>query len=102
MQHKNHQGGGEGDHPIKKRQRLLQLVARAAATQLAARPAARRADVLDGLALILAGKKDKELARYTAGLIRLAEEHEVKFFEQLTMNGSHVDKGGICKRGIKI
>ena len=70
-----------------KRRRLLQLVAKAAATQLAALPAARRADVLEGLALILAGKKDKDLARYTAGLIRLAEEHQAKFFEQLTQGG---------------
>jgi len=68
-------------------------VAKAAATQLASLPAARRADVLDGLALILAGKKDKELARYTAGLIRLADEHQVKFFEQLTQDGSRADNG---------
>ncbi|HEV2692156.1 MAG TPA: hypothetical protein VG347_04605 [Verrucomicrobiae bacterium] len=66
-----------------KRQRLLQLVAKAAATQLASLPAARRADVLEGLALILAGKKEKDLARYTAGLIRLADEHQAKFFQEL-------------------
>ena len=66
-----------------KRRRLLQQVAKAAATQLASLPPARRADVLEGLALILAGKKDKDLARYTAGLIRLADEHQTKFFEQL-------------------
>ena len=70
-----------------KRRRLLQLVAKAAATQLASLPAARRADVLEGLALILAGKKDKDLARYTAGLIRLADEHEAKFFEQISRAG---------------
>ena len=76
-----------------KRRRLLQLVAKAAATQLASLPTARRADVLEGLALILAGKKDKEMARYTAGLIRLADEHQAKFFEQLTQDGSRVDNG---------
>jgi hypothetical protein len=75
-----------------KRRRLLQLVAKAAATQLASLPAARRADVLEGLALILAGKKDKDLARYTAGLIRLADEHQAKFFEQLTQDGSGADR----------
>jgi len=66
-----------------KRQRLLQSVAKAAAAQMASLPPARRADVLEGLALILAGKQDKELARYTAGLIRLADEHQAKFFERL-------------------
>jgi len=66
-----------------KRRRLLQLVAKTAATQLASLPAARRADVLEGLALILAGKKEKDLARYTAGLIRLADEHQAKFFQEL-------------------
>ena len=70
-----------------KRKRSLQLVAKAAATQLASLPAARRADVLEGLALILAGKKDRELARYTAGLIRLADEHQAKFYEQLNHDG---------------
>lgn len=72
-----------------KKRRLLQLVAKAAATQLAALPAARRADVLEGLALIVPGKKDKELARYTAGLIRLADEHQTKFYEQLNRDGEN-------------
>ena len=75
MQHKSKRGDI--------RRKLLQLVARTAATQLASLSAPRRADLLEGLALVLPGKKDKDLARYTAGLIRLADEHQVKFFEQL-------------------
>jgi hypothetical protein len=64
-------------------------VAKAAATQLAALPTARRAEMLEGLALIVPDEKDKELARYTAGLIRLADEHQVKFYQQLNHDGEN-------------
>jgi hypothetical protein len=87
MQQENGRGKGAG-----KRQQLLQQVAQAAATQLALLPATRRADVLEGLSLILAGKKEKDLARYTAGLLRLVEEHEAKFFEEINREG-HERKG---------
>lgn len=66
-----------------KNKELLKLVAKSAASQLPVLPPLERADLLEGIALILPASNERELARHTAGLIRQSEEHQLKLFKQL-------------------
>jgi hypothetical protein len=70
-----------------KRSQLRQLVARAAARQLSQLPPGDRADLLEGIAPLLADAGERELARHTVGLIHQSEEHQVKLFQKLTGGG---------------
>ena len=70
-----------------KRSRLRQLVARAAARHLPQLAPSDRADLLEGIAPLLADADERELARHTVGLIRQSEEHQVKLFQKLTGGG---------------
>ena len=76
-------GGGAGESN-KIRKNLRQRVVSAAARQLPGLPPPERADLLDGLACVISDPADRELARYTAGLIRLAEEHQLEVVQRLT------------------
>ena len=66
-----------------KRSQLRQLVARAAARQLPHLTPRDRADLLEGIALLLADAGERELARHTVGLIRQSEEHQLKLLQKL-------------------
>ena len=70
-----------------RRSQLRQLVARAAARQLPHLAPADRADLLEGIALLLADAGERELARHTVGLIRQSEEHQVKLLQKLLGGG---------------
>lgn len=65
------------------RKKLRHLVAQAAAKQLPALPPQERANLIEGIALLLTDASEKDLARHTVGLIRQAEEHQLKLFQQL-------------------
>lgn len=64
------------------------MVAQAAAQQLSGLPPRERADLLEGIALLLTDTSEKDLARHTVGLIRQAEEHQRKLFHQLAARKS--------------
>jgi len=66
------------------RKNLRQLVARAAARQLAGLPARDRADLLEGIALLLADPAERDLARHTVALLRQCEDHQQNLIQQLT------------------
>lgn len=66
------------------RKRLRQIVAQAAARQLSSLPPRDRADLIEGIALLLTNAQEKDLARHTVGLIRQAEDHQLKLLQQLT------------------
>ena len=70
-----------------KNKELLKLVAKTAASQLPALPPLQRADLLQGLALILRDPDERALARHTAGLIRQSEEHQLKLTELFNGGG---------------
>lgn len=69
-------------------QKLRHIVARAAARQVAALPPRERADLIEGIALLLTDSQEKDLARHTVGLIRQAEEHQLKFIQQLAAHSA--------------
>jgi hypothetical protein len=62
---------------------LRLLVAQAAAKQLPSLPPRNRADLIEGISLLLVNPTDKEFARYTAGLIRQADELQLRFVQRL-------------------
>jgi hypothetical protein len=72
----------------KSRHELRRLAARAAAKQLPLLPAPERANLLEGIAIMLPDTKTRDLARHTAGLIRQSEEHQSKLIQQLTGGAS--------------
>jgi hypothetical protein len=67
---------------------LRLLVAQAAAKQLPSLPPRDRADLIEGISLLLAQPADKEFARYTAGLLRQADEQQLNFIQRLSRNDS--------------
>jgi hypothetical protein len=70
------------------RAKLRQIVARAAARQLPSLPPRERADLIEGIALLLSDVAAKDLARHTVGLIRQTEEHQRQLYAQLTASGA--------------
>jgi hypothetical protein len=64
--------------------KLRQLVTQAAARQLPSLPPGERANLIEGIALLLADTRQKDLAHHTVGLIRQAEEHQSQLFRHLT------------------
>jgi hypothetical protein len=69
---------------MKKQQKhLRELVARAAARQLTSYAPRERADLLEGIALLLGDAGEQELARHTVALMRQSEEHQAKVVQML-------------------
>ena len=66
------------------RPNLRLLVAQAAAKQLPTLPPRDRADLIEGISLLLANRADKDFARYTAGFLRQADELQLNFLQRLT------------------
>jgi hypothetical protein len=80
------------------RRKLRQIVAQAAAKQLPALPPRERADLIEGIALLLTDASEKDLARHTVGLIRQAEEHQLKLLQQLARSQTRKLKPEIRNR----